>query len=164
MGTQLRPLPKKAQPPIFGRRLLWPKGRPCQLLLSSCLLPPALLGQTAGWIKMPLGTEVRLGPGDIVLDGYPAPPKMGTAPLTFRPMSIVAKRSPISATAEHLHKRSPKNCSTDCKIRFEKLCLIWSSCGKQGQNITSVIIVRPHGSTTYVDAAYCYRPTSVVCL
>jgi len=23
-------------------------------------------GQTAGWIKMPLGTEVNLGPGDIV--------------------------------------------------------------------------------------------------
>ena len=25
-------------------------------------------GQTAGWIKMPLGTEVDLGPGQIVLD------------------------------------------------------------------------------------------------
>jgi len=30
----------------------------------------------------------------------------GTA--TFRPMSVVAKRSPISATAELLHKRLPK--------------------------------------------------------
>jgi len=28
----------------------------------------------AGWIKMPLGKEVGLGPGDIVLDGDPAPP------------------------------------------------------------------------------------------
>jgi len=28
-------------------------------------------GQTAGWIKVPLGTEVSLGPGDIVLDGDP---------------------------------------------------------------------------------------------
>ena len=26
-------------------------------------------GQMAGWIKMPLGTEVNLDPGDIVLDG-----------------------------------------------------------------------------------------------
>jgi len=26
-------------------------------------------GQTAGWIKMPLGMQVRLGPGDCVLDG-----------------------------------------------------------------------------------------------
>jgi len=29
-------------------------------------------GQTVGWIKMPLGTEVGLGPGHIVLDGHPA--------------------------------------------------------------------------------------------
>jgi len=42
---------------------------------------------------MPLGTDVGLGPGHIVLDGDPAPPspKRGTAP-NFRPMSIVAKR------------------------------------------------------------------------
>ena len=30
-----------------------------------------------GWIKMPLGTEVGLGPGDIVLDEDPAPPQKG---------------------------------------------------------------------------------------
>ena len=29
-------------------------------------------GQTAGWIKMPLGTEVGLVPGEFVLDGDPA--------------------------------------------------------------------------------------------
>jgi len=35
-------------------------------------------GQTAGWIKMPLGTEVDLGPGHTVLDGDAAPsPKKG---------------------------------------------------------------------------------------
>jgi len=27
-----------------------------------------------------------------------------------------------------------------------------------------VIIIKPHRSTTYVDAACCYRPSSVVCL
>ena len=38
-------------------------------------------GQTLGWIKMKLGTEVGLGPGDIVLDGDPAPPhKKGHSP------------------------------------------------------------------------------------
>jgi len=26
-----------------------------------------------------------------------------------------------------------------------------------------IIIIRPHRSTTYVDAAYCYRPSSVAC-
>jgi len=49
-------------------------------------------GQTAGWIKMPLGTKVGLNPGDIVLDVEPAPSpqKGGTAP-NFRPMSVVVK-------------------------------------------------------------------------
>jgi len=59
------------------------------------------LPQTAGWIKMPLGTEVNIGPGDDVLDGVVAPPKRGTVPC-FQSMYIVAKRSPISATAEFL--------------------------------------------------------------
>ena len=75
------PSPKGAQSPQFSTR--------------------ACCGQTAGWIKIPLGREVDLGPGNIVLDGDPAPPQRGTAP-NFRPMSIVAKRLPISATAEHL--------------------------------------------------------------
>jgi len=36
----------------------------------------------AGWIKMPLGMEIGLGPGDFVLDEDPAPrsPKMGRSP------------------------------------------------------------------------------------
>jgi len=51
---------------------------------------------------MPLGKAVGLGPGHTVLDSEPVgtqrPPQQ---PLpTFRPMSIVAKRSPISAIAE----------------------------------------------------------------
>jgi len=57
-------------------------------------------GQTAGWIKMKLGNEVGLGPGHIVLDGDPASPPKGHTP-NFRPMSVVAKWSPITA-AEHL--------------------------------------------------------------
>ena len=28
---------------------------------------------------------------------------------------------------------------------------------------SSALFFRPHRSTTYVDAAYCYRPSSVVC-
>jgi len=48
-------------------------------------------GQTAGCIKMVLGMEVGLRPGDVVLDGVAAPPKRGTTPI-FRFMSIVAKR------------------------------------------------------------------------
>ena len=52
---------------------------------------------------MPLGRKVGLGPGHFVLDGaQPPPQKKGAQTPIFRPMSIVAKRSPISATAEHL--------------------------------------------------------------
>jgi len=46
-----------------------------------------------GWMKTPLGTEVDLGPGQIVLDGDPAPPsERGTAAAlrSFRHTSIVA--------------------------------------------------------------------------
>jgi len=39
---------------------------------------------------MPLGTEVNVGPGDVVLDRVAAPRKRGTAP-SFRFMPIVAK-------------------------------------------------------------------------
>ena len=35
--------------------------------------------QMAGWIKMPLGTAVNFGPGNVVLDAVTAP--------SFRPMS-----------------------------------------------------------------------------
>ena len=59
-------------------------------------------GQTTGCIKMPLGTKVGLGPGRIVFLGDPAPLPKGAQPPNFWRMSIVAKRSPISATAEHL--------------------------------------------------------------
>jgi len=41
---------------------------------------------------MLLGTGIGLGPGDIVLDGDPAPQKSYSPPPNFRPMSIVAKR------------------------------------------------------------------------
>ena len=34
-------------------------------------------GQTAGWIRIPLGKEISLGSGDIVLDGDPSPPRKG---------------------------------------------------------------------------------------
>ena len=61
-------------------------------------------GQTAAWIKMSLGIEIGLGLRDTVLDGDPAPPKRGTprdsAPPSFQPMSIVAKR--LDAARCHL--------------------------------------------------------------
>jgi len=99
------PLPKKgAEPPIFGQSLFWPNGRMHQYATwyrgrpqpGDCVrwgpspLPRkgrsptqfsahVYCGQTAAWIKMPLGTEVGLGLRDTVFDVYPATPrKTGT--------------------------------------------------------------------------------------
>jgi len=67
--------------------------------LSCLYVTLVYCGQTVDWIKMPLGTEVGLIPGDIVLDGDQAlPTERGIAvgPHTFRPTALA--RSPISAT------------------------------------------------------------------
>jgi len=57
---------------------------------------------------MPLGTEVGLGPDDILLDGDPAPTtEIGTAASpTFRPIALA--RSPISVNVELLLYRKLK--------------------------------------------------------
>jgi len=64
-------------------------------------------GQTAGWMKTPLGTEVdnNIIPDHIVLDGVPALRERGTRapPPLFGPC-LFWPRSPISATAEFLYK------------------------------------------------------------
>jgi len=78
---------------------------------------------------MPLGKEVGLGPGHIVLDGD----SVGTLPPTaapphFRPMPIVAKRSPISANAELLYKRLPKKSASPIHQQRSKLVLGWNWC------------------------------------
>jgi len=53
---------------------------------SSKFLAHVCCGQMAGWIKMPLGREVGLGPSDIALDGDPAPlPKRGQSPPILGP-------------------------------------------------------------------------------
>ena len=52
----------------------------------SCLVTLVYCGQTVGWIKVKLGTQVGLGPGHIVLDGDQAPlPIKGQSPSIFGP-------------------------------------------------------------------------------
>jgi len=51
-------------------------------VLSVCLsVTLVYCGQTVKWIKMKHGMEVGLGPGHIVSDGDPAPPKKAHSPL-----------------------------------------------------------------------------------
>ena len=52
----------------MGNQLPSPKGAQPQLSAN------VYCGQTAGWIKMPLGMEANLGPGTVVLDGVAAIP------------------------------------------------------------------------------------------
>ena len=59
-----------------------------RLISLTILFSPACLsvtlvycGQTVGWIKMKLGAEVGLNPGNTVFNGNPAPQKRGTAAL-----------------------------------------------------------------------------------
>ena len=53
-------------------------------------------------MKTPLGTEVDLGAGHIVLDGFPALRERGTALPPLLGPYLLWPRSPISATAELL--------------------------------------------------------------
>jgi len=73
---------------IFGRPFLKRFGLCYRTVALSLPLPQfsALIccGQMAGWIKMPLGMDVGLSPGDFALDGDPAPhPQKGTEPPSF---------------------------------------------------------------------------------
>jgi len=77
-----------------------PKGHPQYSAHVRC-------GQTAGWIEMPLGTEVCLGPGDIVLDGDPAPPPQRDN-LLFLAHVYCTKRLDGSRCQTHLVQRFPR--------------------------------------------------------
>ena len=84
-------------------------------------------GQMAGWMKTPLGTEVDIGPGHIVLDGVPPPAKGAEQPPPFFGPCLLWPRSPISATAELLLYNS---LVMDCFRRLLKtydICLLDTS-------------------------------------
>ena len=75
-GVAGHPL-KGAQPPVF--------------------LVHVYCGQTAGWMKTPLGIQVELGLGHTVLDGTQLPRQRGTAaPLFSAHIYIVATVAHLS--------------------------------------------------------------------
>ena len=61
-----------------------------------CIRDSVYCGQMAGWMNTPLGTEVDLGTGHIVLDVVPAVRESGTAAPLFSPMSMVATVAHLS--------------------------------------------------------------------
>jgi len=77
-----------------------PKGHSPQFSAHICC------SQMAGWIKMPLGTKVGVGPGHIVLHGDTAlpPQEKGHSPIPqFSAHVYCGETVAISATAEHLY-------------------------------------------------------------
>ena len=75
-------------------------------------------GQMAGWMKTPLGMQVDLCGGHIVLDGFLALRERGTAPPPVLGPCLLWPRSPISATAELLLQFTRK----ERKRKEEYLC------------------------------------------
>ena len=120
------PCPKRGGAPNFrptsivakrlhGSRCHWYGGRPRALRdivfdvdpatprkkgtpIPTQLLAHVYCGQMA-WMDEDdalIGTEVDLGPGHIILDGFPAPAKGAQQSPSFRPMSIVATVAHLS--------------------------------------------------------------------
>ena len=56
----------------------------------------------AGWIRMPVGMEVGLCPGHIVLDGHPAPPKKGHSPPIFGPRPLWPNGTEVGLGPGHI--------------------------------------------------------------
>ena len=65
--TVLQTVPKNGSPYAIGTDVL-----SCLFCLSVLSVTLVYCGQTVGWIKIKLGTEVGLGPGHTVLDEDPA--------------------------------------------------------------------------------------------
>ena len=98
LGGDPAPPPQRGIAPQFsahiccGQMAAWIK---MLLGMELGLDPGDYCGQTAGWIKMVLGMDIGLSQGDFVLDGDPDPATLlqrGRSPLpNFQPISVVAK-------------------------------------------------------------------------
>jgi len=76
-------------------------------------------------MKTPLGTEVDLGTGHIVLDGFPALRERGTVPPFLRPC-LLWPRLPISATAELLLTGDIRRCGDGAGSTIEENSIVFS--------------------------------------
>jgi len=134
-----------------------PRGRCVRWRLSPLLKKGAELpnfrpmffcGQTAGWVKMSLGMEADLSPGDFVLDGDPVhPPQKVAVPLpNLRPISIVANGWMYQHTTWYGGRPQPR-----------ELCVRWGprpSPKGDGAPIFGPCLLRPNGSMDQ-DATHC---------
>ena len=81
-----------------------------------------------GWIKMPLDTEVGLGPGHISLDGDPPPPK-GAQPPIFGPCLLIPSGwMDQNATWYGGRPRLKPHCIRWEPAAWELLCRLFGPC------------------------------------
>ena len=122
-----------------------PKGAQPQFSVHICC------GQMAAWIKMSLGMEVGLGPGDFVLDEDPAlppqPPKIIFGPCLLRPSGWMDE-----AGTWHGGRPQPR-----------RLCVRWgpSPCPKRGGASSPILgpfLLWPNGWLDEDTAWYGSRP------
>jgi len=75
-------------------------------------------GQTAGWIRIPLGMEIDLDPGDIVFYAEPAPPRKG------------AQKTPLSLFTDACRRQTVKSVNLGP-------CLLWRN-GRPSQLLLTI--------------------------
>jgi len=103
-------------------------------------------GQTVGWIKMPLGKVVGLGPGHIVLHGDPAPHSMQPLP-TFGPCLLWPNGRPPQQLLSSCTCMPARHCfGTGCRhVLMRQIavvtCFIWE------RAVPPVMSVRAHPSS-----------------
>jgi len=124
----------------------------CPIYLSVTLL---YCGQTVGRIKMPLGTEVGLGPGDIVLDGDPAPAtERGTAPPLVGPCLLWPNGRPsqrlLSSCARLVYRRP---CSELKRLRIR----LSRRRRSHHQHAATIVVAQ-----LYCDASYHTSPSTLM--
>jgi len=80
-------------------------------------------GEMAGWIKMPLNTEVDLGPGNIMLDGAQlTPPRKGhSSPPLFDPCLLWPNGSPSQLLLSSCYITEKLNFEEEIKTTYKEV-------------------------------------------
>jgi len=116
----------------------------CPVSLTCLSVTLVYCGQTVGWIKIPLGTEVGLGPGDIVLDGNSAYPRKGTQhPSLFGPCLLWLNGRPsqqLLSSSDRL-PQAPRHFSNSFSV-MSSVKSIWPSVHGSPSPSGDIIVAR----------------------
>ena len=100
--------------------------------------------------QMPLGTEVGLGPGNIVPDGDPAPPNKRHSTPTWRSMSILAKR--LDGSRCHLVRRY-----TSAQLTLYYMGRLAPRTGHSSPPLFGPCLLWPNGRRSQLMLSSCFK-------